>query len=427
MKKKLLHLIIALFLVNTTYSQIAEDLKEYFNDGEYFIAYGDYREALYNYLNILKKGVNNANIQYRIGLCYINLDGEKTKAIPYLLEASKSVTLEYDEGNPSEIQAPIDALFYLGVAYHVNNEFDNAINYYRKYLAILPKDDFLSEEYTKQQIAACQYAKEQIKNPKDYEIELMSNRINNASPNIRPAISGNDSVIVFMSKLKFYDGVFICKRMGDKWSFPKNINQEIMSDGDLYVSSVSYSGDKIILVKDDKFNSDLYYSTYSDDEKKWMPFEDFRRSINTKYWESHASLSRDGKTIYFVSNRNDGQGGMDIYMATLNKKDKWDDVVNLGSNINTKYNEDTPFITADGKKLFFSSQGNKENMGGYDIFYSVKAGNTWSKPVNIGYPVNTADDDLFFVPSGDGKYGYYSKINSQKPQMKQDIYRVKLK
>lgn len=401
--------------------QIKENLGESFNDAEYFLNYGDYQEALYNYLSIIKKGVNNANIQYRIGQCYMNIEGKKKEAIPYLIEASKSVTLEYREGNPKEIQAPPEVFFYLGQAYQVNQEFDKAIDNFRKYVAFLEAGN-LNRNYANKQIKACEHAKEAINNPKSYVIEKMSQKINNQSDNIRPVISDDDSTLVFMSKLKFYDAIFLVKKEGKDWGFPENLNQEIKSDGNLFITDISADGQKLLMAKDDNFDSDIFYSDYSVDDEQWLPFEEFK-DVNSKYWESHASITADGKKVYFASNDKDSRGGMDIYYIEKNHRGKWDKPVPLSGKINTKFNEESPFITADGSMLFFASQGHEENIGGYDIYYSKKTGNSWSKPVNLGYPLNTPDDDLFFCPSGDGKTGYFSRLNENNNL---DIYKVRL-
>lgn len=411
-----------LFCFNSfSFSQMQEDTKEFFDDGEYFLAYGDYREALFNFLNITKKGVNNSNIQYRIGLCYINLEGEKIKAIPYLEEAVKSVTLEYQEGSSKEFQAPKDALFQLAVAYHVNNEFDKALLNYRKYISLLAKEDVLSLKYTQQQMAACKLAPELISTPKNHEFIPLDDKINNPAANFRPIISANDSVFAFMTKLKFYDAINIVNHLGEN-NFEKviTINQDIKSDGKLLLSSISNNGRSLYFVMNDNFNSDIYFSNYSLDTKQWTQFEKFK-PLNTKYWESHASVSADGKQIYFTSNRPGGIGGMDIYVITKKTETEWSKPEALNININTIFNEETPFVTSDGKKLFFSSQGHK-TMGGYDIFVSEKNGSSWSNPVNIGSPINTTDDDMFFVPIGNGDSGYYSKMNGTN----QDIFLVKL-
>ncbi|MFW6248979.1 MAG: hypothetical protein ACOC4J_04330 [Bacteroidota bacterium] len=418
----ILFIIVNSLFCQTSISQIKENLREVFIDAEFFLNHDDHEEALYNYLSIIKKGVTNANIQYRIGQCYMNIEGKKKEAIPYLIEASKSVTMEYKEGNPKEIQAPPEVYFYLGQAYQVNQEFDKAIDNFRKYVGFLDPED-LNRAYAKKQLKTCKNAKEAIKNPKSHVIEKMSQQINNQSDNIRPVISKDGSTFLFMTRLKFYDAIFQVKKEGENWSSPKNINKEIKSDGDIYITDISADGQKLLLVRDDNFDSDIYYSDYSQEEEQWLPFEEFE-DINSKYWESHASITADGEKVYFASNHKKSKGGMDIFYIEKNDRGKWGKPVPLSDKINTKFNEESPFITSDDSMLFFASQGHEENIGGYDIYYSKKTGNTWSEPVNLGYPINTPDDELFFSPSADGKTGYFSRINKKD---KQDIFKVRLK
>jgi hypothetical protein len=407
-------------------AQISEDLKEVFNDGVYFVNFGDYREALFNFTKLYNKGIKNGNIQYYIGFCYINMPNEKTKAIPYLEEAIKSVSINYTEGNFKEITAPVHAYYYLGVAYHVNYEFEKAKENYRKFIALLPTKEVSDLKYAKKQIEACNKAPEYINNPKPYTFERLSDKINNNSPNLRPVVSGNDSTFVFMTQLKFYDGVFVSNRNNKgEWTSPKNINPELRSDGKLQVNSISYKGDMLLFSLNDNFKSDIYSSTLDVNTGKWAPITKMK-TINSVNWESHATISADGKAIYFVSSRKQTVGGSDIFVTKLNDNGKWSKPVNLGSTINTIFNEETPFITENGKILFFSSQGH-DGLGGFDVYMSVLNGHTWSKPINLGYPVNTPDDDLFFYPINDGEAGYYSRFNTETPSMREDIYIVKLR
>ena len=135
---------------------------------------------------------------------------------------------------------------------------------------------------------------------------------------------------------------------------------------------------------------------------------------------------KDGKTLYFTSNRAGGYGGLDIYKSERTRGGDWGPAMNLGPVINSKYNEDTPFITADGNTIYFSSMGHY-NMGGYDIFYSTRLDNgQWSKPINAGYPLNTTHDDLFFTPVGDGAYAYYAKYNIDDTYGLMDIYKLEV-
>ena len=172
----------------------------------------------------------------------------------------------------------------------------------------------------------------------------------------------------------------------------------------LKTSSLSYDGATLYLVYDDPFDSDIFYSTFN--RNRWSKAESMDKPINEKSNETNGSTSADGKTIYFASDRKGGLGDLDIYKSTLNDKGKWSKPVNLGPKINTALIEDAPFISPDGNTLYFSSEGH-DGMGGLDI-YKADLSNQGSDPVNMGYPINTTDNDLFFVPLANGNSAYYS-------------------
>jgi hypothetical protein len=189
---------------------------------------------------------------------------------------------------------------------------------------------------------------------------------------------------------------------------PENITPQLLSDGDQYVTDLSYDGKTLLLTKEDEFNSDIYISHYEDN--RWTVSRPLGPNVNTKYWESHACLSKDGKKLYFASNRKGGVGSMDLYVSELTDAGIFGPAKNL-TELNTELNEDTPFITENGKLLFFSSQG-FVNMGGYDIFRSeLEANNKWAVPENMGYPINTTDDDLFYFPVNNNRSALYSRID----------------
>ena len=180
---------------------------------------------------------------------------------------------------------------------------------------------------------------------------------------------------------------------------------------------------QLYLNMEDNFNSDLLFSSYQNG--RWDKSELLNKNINTKFWESHASISPDGESLYFASNIKDGYGEMDLYISLKDQTGDWGEASNLGPAINTELNEDHPFLSEDGKVLYFASQGHF-NIGGYDIFKSEQmADGSWAKPINIGYPVNTTDDDLFFFPSGNGKYGYQARFADNNFGLR-DIYRFEL-
>jgi outer membrane protein OmpA-like peptidoglycan-associated protein len=420
--------VMLLFLVvpfRTVHSQQAETaLREVFQDAEFFLADEAYIDALQEYNKLYKRGYDkNPNINYRIGICYLNIPGQKQKSVPYLEEAVKTVSSKYKEGNLSEKSAPIDAWLYLGNSYRINYQLDKAIAAYNKYKELLGKGNAEGMKYTDQQIAACMNAQEYMKLPVEVKEENLGSVINTSSANIKPVVSGDENTLAYVTRLKLYDAVFLSRKVSGVWTEPENLTPQIVSDGDQYTSCLSFDGNTLFLTKEDLFNSDILVSNFA--EGSWKPSVPLDKNINTKYWESHASISSDGNTLYFASNRNDGLGETDIWYAAKDAAGKWGPARNIGKVINTELNEDCPFITSDGNRLYFSSQGHK-TMGGYDIFYSTKTGdNAWSEPVNLGYPANSTDDDIFFEPVQNGKYAYISKFQ-QGGFGDDDIYRIEI-
>jgi len=422
-------IILIIYLITTIfagiYSQDKSKIKEYFIEAEYYLLYEDYLEALPFYLKIDNSSYTNANIKYRIGMCYLYSDLEKHKSITYLENASKNITREYNEGSFRETKAPEAAHYFLAKAYRINNKLDKAIEAYEKFINTLSEKEITNIFYVNQEIKSCQNAKALQQIPVFFELENLGEVINNRFSNKNPVISHDEEFLIYTSKQKFYDAVFFSKKINGEWSAPMNLTPQIGSDGDFYPSSISYDKKTLILFKDDVFGGELYYSKYDDELGVWSKAEKFNKNINTKFWETHACLSPDEQTLYFTSNRKDGYGGLDIYISKRDENGDWGPAINLGPSINTPYNEETPFITANGKRLYFSSQGHY-NIGGFDILYATRTGiNKWSKPLNLGYPINTTDNDLFFVPTNNGQTAYVSK-KSDRGMAVTDIYKAYL-
>lgn len=413
--------ILLLQLPLTAQEKEQTDLKEYFLDAEYFFAEEEYLDALYDYLELYNNGYGeNANINYRIGICYLNIPGQKEKAVSYFLEAVKGISPKYKESSFNQKTAPPDAYLYLGNAYRVDNRLDQAIESYNKYKEIVGSSEEI--KYADQQITACHTALRLMNNSRKIRMTNLGDSVNGNSSNYKAVVSGDGKTLLYMNELPFYDAVYFCRYTPAGWSSPINITPQLQSDGDQYVSSVSFDGTQIFLTREDAFNSDINTSKF--ENNKWsesLPVAG--QDINTKYWESHASISHDAKILYFTSNRKDGIGNMDIYKSRLQGNGQWSSPVNLGSSINTALNEDTPFITENDSLLYFSSQGH-ENMGGYDIFVSrLGVSGQWSIPENILYPVNSTDDDLFYYPWQNARVGYISLIR-EGGFGKEDIYAV---
>ncbi|MFC2115206.1 hypothetical protein ACFLTU_01935 [Bacteroidota bacterium] len=400
-------LLLLTFLTGTVFPQIGPEYREMFLEAESYFLFEEYIEALPYYEPIHKQYPDNDNISYKMGVCYLNDPYRKAESIGYLEKASQNINLKFKENSFKETKAPLEAFFYLGNAYRINAQLDKAIETY-KHFKSLADPELYDLELVDEQIRACENAKELEKRPVDLEIQNLGDRINTRFSDVHPVISGDESKIVYIQKQPFYDAVAYCEKMEDGWSFPRILMEELSVDEDAYPTALNYEGDELILYRSDNFIGDLYTSKLVDGF--WTPLVRMNDNINTKYWESHACFSITGDTLYFTSNRKDGYGGLDIYYSIRTDAGDWGVPVNLGPTINTRYNEESPFLTNDGKTLYFSSYGHY-NMGGYDVFYStVLEDGEWSVPINAGYPINTTDDDVFFVPVRNGTFAYFPRL-----------------
>jgi hypothetical protein len=273
------------------------------------------------------------------------------------------------------------------------------------------------------QVKACERAKIIQDVPVNATFTRLEEPVNTPANNTNPVLSGDGLTMIFISQLTFYDAIHLSRYVNGRWTEPEVLNPQVVSDGDLYPTSLSFDGKELYMVKRTDGNDDIYVSELG--ESFWSRARPLNENINTRTNETHASISADGRTLYFTSDRRGGQGGMDIYLAKRQPGGDWGEVRNLGPMINTDLDEETPFLTDDGNRLYFSSQGHF-NMGGFDIFYAdLTETGGWSYPVNIGFPVNTTSDDLFFYPVGDGSQGYTARVD-RGGLLTFDLYNVRI-
>jgi hypothetical protein len=398
--------------------------KETFLEAESYFEHEEFEDALPLYVQLKENAPNNYNLDYKIGRCYLSSPFKKQKSIEYLEIAVKHISVSCNSGKYNELNTPVDAFFYLGDAYRINNYLGKAISTYKLFLTKCSPSVFDTSLVSKQ-INSCYLALKSQNEDKDVSKTNLSELINTRYSDINPVVSVNDDIIVYTTKLPFYDALFFSQKINGKWTAPVNLMPELQVDNDCYPVCVSADGKEMILYRSDNYLGDLYVSRFANG--KWSKIQKLNTNINTKYWESHATLSADRKTMYFTSNREGGYGGLDIYKSVridINSNN-WGPAVNLGPIINSPYNEETPFILSNNKRLYFSSFGH-ETLGGYDVFYSERNDDgSWAKPVNLGSSVNTTDDDLFFCPVLDGNTGYMALYDS-KGQGKYDIYKLKI-
>ena len=414
--------LLATFINPELRSQSKEESRQNFFEAESWILFESYQDALPLYLQLLKRYPKNSNYKYRIGQCYINIPGEKIKAVSYLEDAIADIDPKYREGKFSESGAPYDALYYLANAYRINNQIDKALKTYELFRLNLNPAVY-DTTVVNLQIQSCRNAKELMRMPLYLKVKNLGNVINSSNNDYNPVVSDNEDMIVFSRSQAFYDAILYSTKVNGVWTEPLNMNELLKVDRDLFPTSISKDGKDLYLYSSADYDGIIYTSRF--ENGKWSPIVKLNDNINTKYWESHATISHDNKKLYFTSNRKGTYGGLDIYVSTRDSTGDWGPAVNLGPTINTPYNEESPFLSQDDKTLFFSSRGHF-NMGGYDIFYSTLLDNgEWSVPLNVGFPLNTTDDDVFFRPLNQGYEGYVSK---ELPGGfgKQDIYRVEI-
>jgi outer membrane protein OmpA-like peptidoglycan-associated protein/tetratricopeptide (TPR) repeat protein len=402
--------------------------KQAFIDAEYAFITEEYKEALDHYLELLKMDPENANLHFLTGACYLSIYGEKKKAIPHLEKAIQSMSTGYREGSYKERNAPRESFFALARAYHIRHDFERAIEHYQKYRNIMFKKHFAEVEYVNKQIKSCELAMSMIQKPLDIQFLGLGDQVNQFPSNYNPVVSMDDSTLIYMADQPADQTIMIIHRTKDGWTDPRSINGEIGSDGDCYPTCLSFDGKELFLVKKNYEGSDIFVSYRKGD--RWTRMVRLNDHINTDYFETHAFITDNGKSLFFTSDRPGGEGAMDIWVSETTTQGDWGPPRNLGPKINSHYNEETPFLTENSNKIYFSSQGHA-TMGGYDIFVadklpSLQLGSEgvltkrdaddempsarWSFPQNAGYPISTADDDLFYVPRKNGQRGYCAII-----------------
>lgn len=268
-------------------------------------------------------------------------------------------------------------------------------------------------------------------------IKGLGKPLNSTFSDFAPVISADGSTMIFTSRIpvtekeiqknreskeNIYSSNYNSKTK--KWSEPIRLSESVNEPG-RHNSAIALSNDgqTMLLYRDDiNGNGDIFESHLEGAD--WTEAEKLPEPINSDDHESSASISPDGRTIYFCSNRKGGVGGRDIWFCTIDKDGNWGIAKNLGRRINTKEDEEGIFIHPDGKTLYFSSKGGS-SLGGYDILKSTLEDGKWSSPVSLGEPINTKDDDVYFVITADGKTGYYSSSKTGGVGEK-DIYEIKI-
>ncbi len=392
--------------------------KKKLKEAQAFISEGYYESAL-EILLILEKEIKNPNINYHIGICYINISVNQDIAIDYLSRASEGISTEAN-GSYKEVQAPIETYFFLGKAYHLNNNYDMAINFFEKYKENLVSEQREERKNAEHQIKMCETAKQMTKNPQEIERKTIGAQINTKSYEFPIAYIAEENLIVYSSTKRNnvksttnQQNIYIAKfdEENNTWEEPiKYIDHTCKIKANQSCQNEFFFNKK----------GDIYSTKYIDGN--WTEPQKLDKSINSKSNEIQACLSPTGTRLYFVSDREGGYGGYDIWYCEK-FGDKWGPAVNAGSEINTEFDEISPYIASDGISLYFSSNGHN-SMGGFDVFISILFDGFWTDAENLGYPLNTSEDDVFYIISTDEKSAYYSSTK-ENAVGKKDIYFIR--
>lgn len=385
----------------------------------------DYEAALDDYLGLLDADPKNDKYNYNIAVCYLNTNINKAKAIPYL-----EILTRKPKFDPN-------AMYLLGRAYHYAYRFDDAIKAYNAFKQTgRGNADNLAD--VDRQIQFCINAKELMKFPVDVKFENLGANVNSPYADYYPFVPSDESFIIFNTRRpsegaekpkddgSFPAAIYISKVTDGNFVKAKNIGPPIAKkDGEQEVIGLSATGEIMLLYYTNLKGVGDIYSTSTDKNKSFKPADKLSDNINSsKAEEIAACISADGTTLYFASTREGGYGGTDLYVSHKLPNDSWGPPKNLGPEINTPFDEDFPNITADGKILYFSSNGHT-TMGGYDIFKAEENPEThlFMNPKNMGYPINTPEDNYNFRASANGRFGYIAALRDG-GYGDLDIYRV---
>lgn len=378
----------------------------------------NYELARKEYDKAQKFNPNNGLLNFKIGVCYINSTYAE-KGIPYLLKAK-------------ELDPECDPFmdFYYGYALQLDGKFDDAIKAYEAFEANYKKADNFNKFVSKRK-KECTTARGAVQNPIRAWVDNVP-ELNTGNNDYAPSISTDGAEIIFTSdrpnshtpnEVGGYDKDIYSSTLSDgKWSAPKGLKGGVNTPQDDVSNNLSYDGTRMLLHREEDGQTDIYESTlnglnWSDPVK--MSFHISSPKAN----EAYAAYSDDGWSIYFNRDNDSRTSGFEVMYSSMQSKiQKNYMAAQMISNVNSGFNEGPVYITIDGETMYIASEGNG-SLGGYDIFVSKKSQGSWSKPENLGYPINTPYDDFFFAATANGKYAYIAS-NREGGKGGFDIYKV---
>ena len=400
--------VLILFLVSegTAQSVLSSKSKkaiELYMEADNFRVRGQFTQAIMLLNEALQKDKNFFEAWYRLGIVYMSLK-EYPKAISYL---EKGLSLTSDPKKQKVFW------YDLAEAYFTQGNYDKAEQYISSFL----KEETINKQKIDKasgMLKNIQFAKANISDASVYKQKKLSDTVNAFVLQYFPVLTADQQELIFTRRLgggpnEDEDLVVSRKNKRGRWTEPQSISRNINSQLNEGTCTISADGRKLIFTscsgRDGLGSCDLYESRKIGNE--WTVPKNLGPNVNSVEWESQPSLSADGRTLYFVSDRRGTLGRRDIWMATMNDKGEWNRAKNLGKPVNTVYDEMSPFIHVNNRTLYFASNG-LTGFGGYDIYFSERDTAGWTTPANFGSIVNNHEDQYSFFITADGKKGYYS-------------------
>jgi len=388
-------------------------------EADFFFSIDDHFMSKRIYTDLVELYPENAEFNFRLGFSYLHLRNLESQGIPYLEKAvSEGFTPAY---------------YFLAEVYHLEKRFPEALKVLRDF-ATRPDRNL---PYSRVEIAERRILKamELLASPIDVRIKKLGSNINSDHQDYAPNIDPEGEFLYFTSRRpestggytdqegQYFEDIFMSHCVSGAWTDAEPVSRPLNSDGHDANVNFSASGNSMLIYRTHKnlHSGDLYVSERM--KGAWSEPEKLDDAINTsEFHEPSAAFSPDERELYVVSDRPGGFGGKDIYVIRRLPNGDWSEPQNLGMEINSPFDEDAPFLSLDGRTMYFSSNGNG-SIGGYDIFrVSKDPMGGWGEPMHMGFPVNSVHDDIYFSVTADGKRGFLS--SSREGSM--DIFEVDL-
>ena len=434
LQKIILYNLIYLLSISIVHSQNSKDLNLKIQGANQLMIEKKYSIAKDLWLEIVELQPKNANINYKTGVCLMESSNSKLESLKYLKVAAEKINKYYSPFDNTITTAPIEANFYLGKSYHINELQDSAIKYLNKFKDLASKKHYLKSENLRL-IKWCENRKIIADNSENHKILNEFKNTNTAYDDFNPLVSKDGNTIIFSSnkimsgdKNKEIFEISSGNHFTDMYIIYKDLKNEFWMDSKLLKFSKTKTN-QIVLGKSNDIEK-VYFTNGDENSKGINTISYSRKKQNFSYAKEFLDLSGfnisslmitdDGQNLYFSSSKSGGYGGEDLWVC-VRENNSWSKPSNMGASINSEHDEICPFLHADGKTFFYSSNGEK-SIGGYDVFSCQKESDQiWNNSKNIGTPINTVNNEIYFSTSSDGKKAYYSSTNSQQNL---DIYSV---